>query len=197
MRFAKSLTRRRMLEVLAAIGVAGCQRSRAGGGASGKHQIVFKHQPLWGDPAPFRGLLDEFRAKNPDVEVITEPLPNASDVVHQYFLTALEGGARDFDVFVMDVVWVPEFARAGWITDLTDVFPPEVMRRDFLPGAAASVLVDGKTYAIPWYIDVGVFYYRADLVPRAPKTYEELEAFAADAQNKHVGLFGYVWQGRQ
>ncbi len=49
----------------------------------------------WGDPAAFRELLDGVpSANNPDVELVTETLPNASDVAHQFFLTALEGGAR-------------------------------------------------------------------------------------------------------
>jgi multiple sugar transport system substrate-binding protein len=38
--------------------------------------LVLKHQPLWGDPAPFHALLDEFRRENPGIALRTETLPN-------------------------------------------------------------------------------------------------------------------------
>ncbi|HEY0881707.1 MAG TPA: extracellular solute-binding protein, partial [Archangium sp.] len=113
--------------------------------ASGQTRVVFVHQPLWGDPAPFTALLDDFRRAHPEIALETQLLPNDSDVAHQYFLTSLEGGSADLDVFVADVVWVPEFARAGWIVDLTEAFP---LDDDFLPGARDAVTVEGKTWAV-------------------------------------------------
>src|SRR3712207_3823898 len=109
-------------------------------------RLVFVHQPLGGDARAFEALLDGFRRTPPAVTLTTQLLPNASDVAHQYFLTALEGGSQDFDVFVLDVVWVAEFARAGWLADLSADVPPEALRRDFLPGPADAVTVDGRTY---------------------------------------------------
>jgi multiple sugar transport system substrate-binding protein len=181
-----------------AVVAAGCRRSEEGPReAAGRTRLVFKYQPLWGPPEPFRELLARFERENPGVELVTEALPNASDLAHQFFLTSLEGGADDFDVLVADVVWVPEFARAGWIADLSEYFPPERLRADFFPGPVEAVVVDGKTYAVPWYLDVGVLYYRTDLVPRAPRTYAELQGFAKEALAKAPGMQGYVWQGRQ
>ena len=197
------MRRRDLLRALAAAAAAtaasSCARPDRGGGGRppGKVRIVLKHQPLWGDPAPFRALLAAFEREAGDVEVVTEPLPNASDVVHQFFLTSLEGGAQDFDVFVVDVVWVPEFARAGWIADLSAELPPERVRRELLPGAAEAVIVDGRTYAMPWYLDVGVLYRRADLVPEPPSTFEELALAALAARAAGAVEHGYVWQGRQ
>ncbi len=182
----------------------GCRSEGSSSGAGpepakppGKIRVVFKYQPLGSEPEAFQKLLDGFRQANPDIDLQTEVLPNASDVVHQYFLTALEGKSREFDVFIADVVWVPEFARAGWVSDISDAFPPAAVKRDFLPGAAEAVVYQGKTYATPWYVDAGLLYYRTDLVPRAPKTFDELIAFAKAAKAKDPSLYGYVWQGRQ
>jgi multiple sugar transport system substrate-binding protein len=199
------MRRRGALGALAALGTSallGACNSGAGPAGEGsrppgKLRLVFKHQPLWGDPAPFRALLAEFERDNPDVQVVTEPLPNASDVVHQFFLTALEGGARDFDVFVVDVVWVPEFARAGWLADLSGSFAPSALREQFLPGAAEAVVYEGKTWAVPWYVDVGVLYYRSDLFPEPPRTQADLERMASGAVAAGQVKHGYVWQGRQ
>src|SRR5690349_17525379 len=98
-------------------------------------EIVFKHQPLWGDPAPFHALLDRFRRENPDLRVRDETMPNASDMAREMFLTALEGGGAEFDLFAIDVVWAPEFARAGWLADLSEEFPGARLREEYLPGA--------------------------------------------------------------
>src|SRR5215217_485600 len=182
---------------------AGCRRGGGSGSEDGRDgagatRLVLKYQPLWGPPEPFRELLAGFERDNPGVTLVTEALPNSSDLAHQFFLTSLEGGAQDFDVLVADVVWVPEFARAGWIADLSQAFPPERLREDFLPGPVEAVVLQGRTWAVPWYVDVGVLYYRTDLVPRAPRTYAELERFTREALAKGgPGLQGYLWQGRQ
>jgi multiple sugar transport system substrate-binding protein len=152
---------------------------------------------LGGNPAPLRELISTYEQGHPDVQVSIEALPNASDTAHQYFLTALEGGAQDFDVLVVDVIWVQEFARAGWIADLSTSFPGEVIRRDFLSGVAEAALIGGKTFAVPWYADVGLLYYRRDLVSRAPKSYQELEQSILQTLHAYPGLQGYLWQGRQ
>jgi multiple sugar transport system substrate-binding protein len=159
--------------------------------------VVLKHQPLWGDPAPFHAFLDRFRRENADVLLRTETLPNTSDVAREMFLTALEGGADDFDVFAIDVVWAPEFARAGWLADLSGAFPPERLRGEFLPHAVEAVMQEGRLYAVPWFLDVGLLYYRTDLVPRAPRTYDELRDFARAAMERDPRLAGFLWQGRQ
>lgn len=177
---------------------ASCSRSaRDDGPAGAPVTIVLKHQPLWGDAAPFHAFLDRFRRENPDVVVRAETLPNASDVAREMFLTALEGGADDFDVFAIDVVWAPEFARAGWLADLSAAFPPAKLREELLPHAVEAVTLEGRVYAVPWFLDVGLLYYRTDLVARAPKTYAELREFARAAMARDPRVNGFLWQGRQ
>jgi multiple sugar transport system substrate-binding protein len=189
----------RALAISAAL--LGCSPAPAAGRATASGQarlrIVLKHQPLWGDPAPLRDLLARFSAAHPDLEVVTELLPNAPEMLHQHLLTSFESRSRDFDVVVADVIWVAELARAGWVADLSPWFPAATVRRDFLPGVADAVIVGERTFAVPWYVDVGLLYYRTDLVPRAPKTVAELEDFARAAQRADRSLYGYVWQGRQ
>jgi multiple sugar transport system substrate-binding protein len=182
---------------LAALALWACAPPRGDGARPARTRIVFKHQPLWGDPAVLRGLIAQFSDENPDVEVQSELLPNAPETLHQYLLTTLESGRAPFDVFLADVVWVAEFVRAGFIADLSADFPAERLRREFLPGVAEAVIVDGRTFALPWYADVGLLYYRRDLVPRAPRTYVELAQMAKDARRRDPSLQGFLFQGRQ
>ncbi len=159
--------------------------------------IVFRYQPLGGDGDALAALLRSFEREHPGVRVRGELVPSSSDLAHQLFLTALEGGGADLDVLVADVVWVPELARAGWIADLSAAFPADRLAADFVPGPLEAVVQDGRTWAVPWYVDVGLLYRRTDLVPEAPRTYEELRRAAAEAMRRQPGIAGYVWQGRQ
>jgi len=179
------------------LGALACSGRSTPPEAPKKTRIVLKYGPLWGPPGPFRELLSAFERSNPDVQVAAEPMPNASDLAHQLFVTALEGGAADLDVIVIDVIWTAEFARAGWIADLSKAFPPERLRAEMLPGAVDAAVLEGRTFAVPWYVDVGLLYYRKDLVPRAPRTYDELYRFAREAMAREPALSGFLWQGRQ
>src|SRR3954468_2902054 len=163
---ARNRLKRHLLALLACLA---CSRAARQTQPAGPITIVLEPQPLWGDPAPFHASLERFQKDNPDIVVRTQTLPNASDVAREMFLTALEGGADDFDVFAIDVVWAPEFARAGWLADLSGAFPAARLQEEFLPHAVEAVTLEGRVYAVPWYLDVGLLYYRSDLVPRAPR----------------------------
>src|SRR5207237_6374313 len=54
----------------------------------------------------------------------------------------------------------------------------------------------GKLYALPWFADVGLLYRRTDLVPREPRTLEELVSEAQSAVSRRGGpRYGIVFQG--
>jgi multiple sugar transport system substrate-binding protein len=162
--------------------------------------VVFKHGKIAGDPAAFRRLLDRFEKEHPGVTVRDETLPSSTDEQHQFYVINLEGGSRDFDVLSMDVIWVPEFARAGWLTDLSGMLP-ESERDEFFPGPMKAATFEGSVYAIPWYIDAGVLYYRKDLLDkygfRPPTTWDELVRIAQYITKRETGLYGFIWQGKQ
>lgn len=162
--------------------------------------IVFKHGKIAGDPALFRRLIDHFEEKNPDVRIKDETLPATTDEQHQFYVINLEGKSPEFDVLSMDVIWVPEFARAGWLRDLSHLLP-EAEREEFFPGPMQAVTHRSKLYAIPWYIDAGMLYYRKDLLERygflPPKTWHELVKMALTITQKEPDIYGFIWQGKQ
>lgn len=182
------------LLLAAAASASGC-RSRAP--VAAETRVVLRYQPLGEDPRPLQALVAEFERANPGVRVELQAIPNASDLAHQLLVTALGAGAEDLDAFVLDVIWVAELARAGWLADLSDAFPPAAIRAEFLAGPADAVVRDGRTRAVPWFVDVGLLYYRSDLVPSPPATYAALEADARAAMARAPGAAGFVWQGRQ
>ncbi len=134
------------------------------------------------------------------IRVRDETLPASSDEQHQFYAINLQAGSQAFDVLAADVVWIAEFARAGWIEDLSDVLPVSE-RSAFFSGPVEAATVQGRVFAVPWFIDAGLLYYRADLLDRfgfaVPETWEGLAHTASAIRARRAGIHGYVWQGRQ
>src|SRR5689334_9091509 len=190
------MRRRAAISALGALALSAslpsCRSARDGAKPhKGSRALVVKYQPL-GESDAFHRLLRAFETDHPGVSVVSEALPSSSDTAHQFFLTALEGQARDFDIFVVDIVWVAEFARAGWLLDLSPFIPPWELRRDFLANVADAVIFQGKTFAVPWYVDTGVLYYRSDRIARPPRTYEELVLASQEEKRTHSELAGFL-----
>jgi multiple sugar transport system substrate-binding protein len=164
-------------------------------------RLVFKHARILGPDNPIPDLLREFEARHPGVRVASEVLPWNADEQHQFYVINLEGGRAGLDVLMMDVIWVPEFARAGWLLELDASFPP-AERAAFFPSTIEAATEGGRIWGIPWNMNVGLLYYRADLLGAQglapPRTYGELVAQVARIRAAgHPALDGYVWQGKQ
>lgn len=152
-------------------------------------------------------LIEEFR-KERGIEVELLRQPTDSDQRRQGLVIPLKARQRDPDVFLMDVVWLAQFAASGWLEPLgprmkgngpaVDVFFRRVLD-----------LVDrhgGELVALPVYVDGGLLYYRQDLLaqfglPGPPETWEQLIAYAAKVQAEeretNPDFSGFVWQGAQ
>src|ERR1051325_1255482 len=170
----------------------------AGGGVT----ITFKHAHIFGFADPIPALIREFETAHPGVRVKNETLPTSSDDQHQVYVINLEGRSAGFDVMMLDIIWVSEFARAGWLLDLTDQVSADDLAAYF-PSAAASAQWGARVWALPWNMNVGLLYYRSDLLGRygisPPATWDELVAAVRRVREgeRDARLEGYVWQGKQ
>jgi multiple sugar transport system substrate-binding protein len=135
--------------------------------------------------------LDRFTAANPGIKVVQRVTPDAADQKHQLYVQWLNAGASDPDILQLDVIWTPEFAAAGWILPL-DQFQPDTAA--FFPSTIAANRWRDTLFALPWFIDVGMLYWRTDLMPEAPTTFEDLGRIALRAQQRGTPQ-GFVWQG--
>jgi multiple sugar transport system substrate-binding protein len=162
--------------------------------------LVFKHGKIAGSPELFKKLLEKFEVNNYQIKVRDETLPASTDEQHQFYVMNLESRSYDFDVFSMDIIWVPEFARAGWLRDLSHLLP-KTEREEFFPGPLKAVTYRGRIYAVPWYVDAGLLYFRKDLLQKyglsPPKTWKDLVDAAQYILSKENGLYGFIWQGKQ
>jgi multiple sugar transport system substrate-binding protein len=165
-------------------------------------QLVLRHSRMPGDRDPMPALIAEFERRHPGVTVAREPLPWTADIQHQFYVLNLEGGSAGFDVLMLDVIWVAEFARAGWLLDITDRWPPAA-RREHFPAVADVSMFAGRAWAVPWITNVGLLYYRRDLLARhglaPPRTYDEIvrQALVVRDREGDRALHGFLWQGKQ
>lgn len=140
-------------------------------------------------------LLPEFERRHPELRVQVQQLPWTS--AHEKLLTAFAGDSLP-DVCALGNTWVPEFALLGALSPLDErvAATPSVDRDDYFPGAWASGLVDGRLYALPWYVETRLPYYRADLlraagITRPPRNWDEWR-LAMAAMKRQAGPERYA-----
>ena len=186
--------------LIAALGAISACADRPG--AAAPITLVFKHAHILGQGNPIPKLIAEFEARHPGVHVQAEALPWNSDEQRQFFVINLEGDSPGFDVMMLDVIWVPEFARAGWLLDLTAMLAPDELAA-FFPSTVEAATYGGRIWGMPWNMNVGLLYYRRDLLDkyglRPPETWTDLVAQAERirAAERNPRLDGVLWQGKQ
>ncbi|MBW1992732.1 MAG: ABC transporter substrate-binding protein [Deltaproteobacteria bacterium] len=183
------------LLLLAAFPAPGCGPARDQGtvtlvmaGGSGAEEAFAQRQ------------LAAFEQAHPGVRVVYQATPSSASERHTLFVTWLSSCSRDIDVLNLDVIWIPEFAAAGWLLPLDG--RPETAAlplNDYLPAALASSRYRGRLYALPWFADAGLLYYRRDLYQAGgqppPRTFRDLVA-ARDLQEKFRLPYGFLFQGQ-
>ena len=96
----------------------------------------------------------------------------------------------------MDVTWLAKYAEAGWLEPLETYFS-EADVDTLVVGARAGNSYKGHLYRWPMNSDMGLLYYRTDLMQRPPETPDDLVQVSQALQNEKKVDWGYVWQGRQ
>ncbi|MDI6641284.1 MAG: ABC transporter substrate-binding protein [Elusimicrobiota bacterium] len=142
-----------------------------------------------------RELVEIFQKQNPLVKVNMMEMPESATTQHDVYVTYLAARDPSIDVYSIDIIWPAEFASAGWIIPV-DEYIKESEKSEFLQGPINGCTYKNKLYAIPWFTDAGLLYYRKDLVSSPPKTWQELIQVAKILQEKH-NIYGFVFQAQQ
>ncbi|MBT2747980.1 MULTISPECIES: sugar ABC transporter substrate-binding protein [unclassified Lysobacter] len=140
-------------------------------------------------------LIPEFERRNPGIRVEVQQLPISA--AHEKLLTAFAGDALP-DVGAIGNTWISEFALLDALTPLdarlTDPAAPQ--RQDYFFGAWDTGVIGGTTFAVPWYVETRLPYYRRDLleqagIQRPPTTWDEWKVAMA-AIKREVGPKRYA-----
>ncbi len=131
-----------------------------------------------------------------------------------------------YDLLYLDIIWVPEFVNQDWLLDLTDYddFKPENLKKEFLVSEVENGCYGdpkgcegndkhgkGRLYRVPFRTDIGLLYYRKDLLEQVkakppetfkipPETFEDLIKIAKNLQEKQLktskDFWGFLWPGQ-
>ena len=127
------------------------------------------------------------------------PPPSSSTEVHQQLVQMLAAKNGAPDIFTQDIVWIAEFAEAGWALPLGSYFSADDMKAYF-PGIVQGCTWGGALTAHPWFVDSGMLFYRKDILEKigaqVPETWDDLVAAAMKGMGGDT-KFGMLWQGKQ
>lgn len=182
------------------IALAACTKKNNADSKQVVHFVAWKPN----QPATWEEIFRIFHEENPDIEVKTDVGPHSSTAFHDLLTQKLKNRSEDVDVFLMDVIWPPEFAAAGWAMPL-DEFLPSQEQEKFLEGSISANTYDGKLYGIPLFIDSGILYYRKDLLKKygfkPPVTWGEMtkqvSKIVPAESKKGITIYGFSGQFKQ
>jgi multiple sugar transport system substrate-binding protein len=157
--------------------VAGCSSSKSGGSSSGggdnsRGPITFVTGKDNSGTMPF--IASQWNAKHPSEKVTIKQQSDQADQQLSDLEQHFQAKDAGYDVVTVDVVWTAEFAAKGWLVPLKDKYNLDASQ--LLPATVKAATYNGTLFAAPYASDGGLLYYRKDLVPTAPTTWDQLIA---------------------
>lgn len=134
-----------------------------------------------------RPLLDKWNAAHPDEKVTFKEQSDNADQQHDDLVKNFQAKNADYDVASVDVIWTAEFAAKGWLQPLKDKMAANT--EGMLPATVATGTYKDVLYTLPQTSDGGMLYYRKDLVPTPPKTWEEMMGMCSIAKDKGIDCY--------
>jgi raffinose/stachyose/melibiose transport system substrate-binding protein len=162
----------------------------AGGGTSAREQVTFWHAFTGGaESGAIKNILDEFNKQNKDLTVKDRGIGNEEHFT--VVRTGLAGASPPDLVHYEGYQQTRDFAKAGQLTDLTDLWEKYKDKFILQESAKRACTFDGKIYCIPYTFHSGFqIYYNADLLAAngiaPPTNFEEFTAAAQQLKDKGV-----------
>ena len=139
---------------------------------------------------PLYARLGEFEGRTgTSVEVVaTLPHPELNERIGGEFTS----GTAYYDLISTHTKYAP--SQRQWLTPLDDDLG-EVEMEPFTPETLDLARIDGHLYGVPRNLDVKLLYFRTDLVPEPPSSWEELRKLAARLRSKE--FYGFAFPGKE
>lgn len=173
-----------ILSVVLIIVSTACSSDEAGGKPSKNEKVQLKFM-MWGNEAHqevYNGLIKEFTAKNPNIEVKMESIPFAD---YQQKVTVLAAGRELPDVGWVAERMVPQFMENGILEDVSSIKKdPEYKIEDFFPSTLELFEKDDKLYGVPFSTPPMVIFYNKSLFEKAGEK----------TPNEHVAAGTWNWE---
>jgi len=151
------------------------------------------------DMIELKKLSPAFEKANPDIQlkwVILE-----ENVLRQRATTDITTNSGQFDVMAIGTYEAPQWGKRGWLAPMTNL-PASYDLDDVVKTARDGLSYNGQLYALPFYVESSMPYYRKDLfeaaglkMPDQP-TYDQIKQFADKLTDKSKGQYGICLRGK-
>ncbi|QKG25671.1 extracellular solute-binding protein [Actinomadura verrucosospora] len=117
-----------------------------------------------------RALVEDWNHDHPHDRATLIEVARSTDTTRSQLASALESGSCAYDVLLVDVAWLPEYAHRGFLAPVKGKW----MERpsDFLRSTLDTGKWKGTQYAVPWFTDAGLLYVRKGT--KAPGSFDDL-----------------------
>jgi multiple sugar transport system substrate-binding protein len=168
-RSPRSSTRRATVAIAAALLAATTLSACGSSGSGGRVTLNFYSFP--DNSGAIQQAVD--KCATSQYRISYQKLPNGADGQRQQLVRRLAAKDSALDILGLDVTWEAEFAEAKWIQPWTGANKAEATNGT-LAGPLATATWKNQLYAVPYNSNTQLLWYRSDLVPTPPKTWDEM-----------------------
>ena len=144
-------------------------------------------------------LSKTFEAEHPDIKLNWVVLEE--NVLRQRLTTDIATQGGQFDVLTIGMYEAALWGAKGWLEPMKDL-PASYALDDVFPSVREGLSVKGSLYALPFYAESSITYYRTDLfkdagltMPEHP-TWTQISEFAGKLTNKEKEQYGICLRGK-
>ncbi len=153
-----------------------------------------------GDMLVMQRLSKEFEREHPDMHLDWVVLEEK--ILREKTTTDAATHGGQYDVVTIGPLEAPIWGRRGWLTPVDDKLSPGYDRSDILKPIRDAASYRSRLYALPFYAESSLTYYRKDLfrdagltMPAQP-TYQDIERFAKALNNPAKDVYGVCLRGK-
>lgn len=151
------------------------------------------------DMVEMQKLSSSFEQANPDIKLKWVTLEE--NILRQRSTTDITTGSGQFDVVTISLFETPQWGKRGWLLPM-DNLPASYDIDDVMQSVRTGLSSGGHLYALPFYAESTMTYYRKDLfaekgltMPEQP-TYKQIASFADKLTDRSKGIYGICLRGK-
>jgi multiple sugar transport system substrate-binding protein len=187
--------RRGLVLVATASLLAACGGGGGGGGGATTLNWYIFHEPS----GSFQSAAAKCSAASGGAyNIKLQELPAAADGQRSQLVRRSAAKDSSLDILGLDVVWEAEFAEAGWIENWTGERRRQV-EQDVVRAALDTATWKDQLVAAPFNSNTQLLWYRKDLVPNPPRTWDEMigqaESLARAGKPHYIEIQGSSYEG--
>lgn len=152
-----------------------------------------------GDMLIMQKLSKEYEKENPNIEIEWKVLDE--NILRTRLLSSLAISDDNFDIMTIGAFEAPIWAKNDWLVPLNNL-PAEYDVNDIIASVRGLLQYNNELYALPFYAESSMTYYRKDLFEKAGlkmpsnPTYDDIKRFAAKLNNPSAGFYGIGLRGK-